>query len=154
MKHGTLVYIAGPHSDPRGQWYVEQNIRAAEIITLELMRMGIATYCPHKQTQHMDGAITREEFILLDIIALSRCDALLTIPGWEDSAGASLEVEYAMRHGIEVLSWPQCMARLRELATNLQLAEGKLKEQALKNQGIAIKALGDLKKQERDATAA
>lgn len=97
-----VVYIAGKF---RGAtpWQVEQNVRAAEAAALEVMRRGHMALCPHKNTQHFDGELPDEFFLEGTKELLRRCDAVLLVPGWQDSVGACGEVVEALeRVGIPV----------------------------------------------------
>ena len=46
----------------------------------------------------------RADHLRADIGDLLDCDAILMLPGWEDSAGATLEHSIAVALGLEVLS--------------------------------------------------
>jgi len=35
-----VVYISGAYEDKRGEWYVEKNIRAAELAASQVWRLG------------------------------------------------------------------------------------------------------------------
>lgn len=39
-----------------------------------------------------------DDLMFIDIAALSRCDAIYQLPGWEKSIGAHYEYEYAQRN--------------------------------------------------------
>lgn len=100
-----VIYVAGAYSDPRGPWYIKQNIDAAEAVALELWRMGAAVICPHKNTAFFDGAdgTSRDTWILGDMAILQRCDAIYMMDGWERSEGATDELKMARDIGLPVL---------------------------------------------------
>lgn len=50
-----VIYIAGPFRGP-DSWAIEQNVRAAEALALEVWRMGAVAYCPHAMTRFYQGA--------------------------------------------------------------------------------------------------
>lgn len=84
-----VIYIAGPYRAPT-PWQVEQNIRAAEALALEVWRAGLTPLCPHTMTRHMDGAITDEAALAGTLELMRRCDAVLLVPGWERSTGTQV----------------------------------------------------------------
>lgn len=100
-----LIYISGPYRDSRGEYYVRQNIRMAEIAALRVWQAGHAALCPHKNTAGLGGARGLADKVWLngDLELLRRCDAIYLIEGWEDSAGAKAELQEALRCNIPVL---------------------------------------------------
>lgn len=100
-----VVYIAGPYNHPDYLHGVQENITRASRIALEYWRRGWAVVCPHMNTSgfHHAKDVPRETWIQGDLEILSRCDAILMIPGWTRSQGAKTERNYALENGIEVL---------------------------------------------------
>lgn len=96
-----VVFLSGPFRAPT-HWEVEQNIRAAEETALEVWRAGAACICPHCNTRHFDGVDGVEDSQWLEgyLAILEKCDALLLLPGWQDSRGAWAEAELARKLGI------------------------------------------------------
>lgn len=99
-----VIYIAGSYRDKRGEWFVRQNIRKAEEYALAIWKLGAVALCPHKNTAGFGGAIDSDENVWLvgDLELISRCDALLIVPGWEDSEGTKVEIEFAREHGMPI----------------------------------------------------
>jgi nucleoside 2-deoxyribosyltransferase len=97
----TVCYIAGPFRAAT-PWLVEQNVRAAEALALEVWRLGAAAVCPHANTRFMDKAAPDDVFLRGDLAILERCDALLTLDAWQQSRGARDEVTHAVARGIPV----------------------------------------------------
>lgn len=104
-----LLYIAGKFSadswskDPLHD--IEEHITIASRYALEASRKGWAVFCPHKNSagfQHAAG-ITKDQWYAIDIEILSRCDAVLFVPGWRESFGAREEMDFAQRNHIKVL---------------------------------------------------
>jgi hypothetical protein len=95
------VYIAGKFRGP-DSWAMEQNIRAAETLALEVWRLGAAALCPHTNTRFYQGAAPDQVWLDGDLELLRRCDALLTVDNWLDSVGAREEVRFARAAGIPV----------------------------------------------------
>ena len=101
-----LIYTAGPYT----RLDIPTNIDRAARIAAELWDAGHAVICPHTNTAHFEELCKRagyEDFMqgCLDII--SRCDALVMIPGWEESPGAQREYQYATSLGMPIYEWPQ-----------------------------------------------
>jgi hypothetical protein len=87
-----VVYIAGPYraSTP---WEVERNIRRAEELAYEVASLGCVPVCPHSMYRFFDRTLTDRAWLDICMELLERCDALLTVPGWEHSAGSRAEVD-------------------------------------------------------------
>jgi Domain of unknown function (DUF4406) len=99
MNRKVLVYIAGPFRAPSA-WGIEQNIRRAEELALEVWRNGFACICPHTNTRFYQGALPDGAWLEGDLTILNRCDALLTCAGWSSSEGAKAEILFADQHAI------------------------------------------------------
>lgn len=97
--------MAGPFR-AKSMWGIEQNVRAAESIALELWRMGAAVICPHTNTRFFDGAAPDSVWLSGDITIMSRCDAVVRAPNWEVSSGAKSEIEHAKNIGLPIFDWP------------------------------------------------
>lgn len=98
-----LIYVAGPFRGDNA-WEIENNIRRAETLALQVWRLGAAAICPHTNTRFFSGAAPDEVWLKGDIEILRRCDALITTPDWKASSGARAEVAFAYAHGIPVFS--------------------------------------------------
>lgn len=93
-----LIYVAGPYSAPTDEG-VDANIEAAGRIAAQLWRMGHAAICPHMNTAKMERwveGVTYSDYMRGDLDMVSRCDAVVMVPGWENSRGAKEEHEYAL----------------------------------------------------------
>ena len=102
-----VIYIAGKYRGPNA-WAVEQNIRAAEEVAAKVWAMGHVALCPHANARHMLEGVCSEEHALAGTLELMRrCDAVVLVPNWRDSAGARAEVEEAKRLGMPVLHEPE-----------------------------------------------
>lgn len=101
-----LVYVSGSISDPRGSYYEDRNIRAAEAVAQTLMQMGFAVLCPHTMTRGWGGLMSWESFIAMDLEILRRCDAVVMMPCWKESRGAKMEWAEAARSGKQCFYWP------------------------------------------------
>lgn len=97
----TVVYIAGPFRGPTA-WAIEQNVRRAEALALDVWRLGAAAICPHTNTRFFHGAADDAVWLAGDIAILTRCDAVLMTPDWNESSGARGEHAEAQARGIPV----------------------------------------------------
>jgi Domain of unknown function (DUF4406) len=105
MSKMLLVYIGGPfrsRSTPYNHWEQEQNVRQAEELALQVWKLGAVAIAPHSLTRFWQGALPDETWLEGDLEILSRCDAMLLVPGWEQSAGTRAEVAYATHNFIPV----------------------------------------------------
>lgn len=96
-----VVYIAGPFR-AKTAWGVAQNVRAAEVIALEVARAGHMPLCPHTNTAHFHGECSDAFWLDGTMELLRRCDCVVLTPDWQTSTGARLERAEAERLGIPV----------------------------------------------------
>lgn len=122
-----IVYVAGPFRAPTA-WRIEQNIRRAEELGLEVARLGAMPVIPHTNTRFFqgegpdDGA---DQFWLDGTLELlRRSDAVILVAGWESSSGTCAEVAEARRIGIPVFG------RKKQLDPDLDGLSKWLNEQA------------------------
>jgi len=98
-----LVFISGPYRDPRGEWYITQNIQRAMRVGREIALLGGFPVIPHGNTAHMGGTDIPDSFWLDgDIVLMQRCDAVLFMNGWRHSAGALDEHMEAGLYGLPI----------------------------------------------------
>lgn len=102
-----LLYVAGKY---RGD--VDSNIASARKVAAELYKAGHNVICPHLNTSKMDEDTNLpDEFWLSSTLELlARCDGIVMVPGWEDSEGATKELDYAIAHNISVTYFPDIPA--------------------------------------------
>ena len=104
-----LVYLAGPIR-PKGDQTLESNINNAKSIALELWKKDYTVISPHANSDLPISLADKEVEALrwlngdLDIIA--RCDAVVVLPGWEESAGTKGEIEFAKERNIPITYYP------------------------------------------------
>jgi dienelactone hydrolase len=100
-----VLYIAGPYRSKEGIWGVAQNIEKARRIARKYWLAGYAVICPHANTAFMDSSdgATDEMFLAGDIEMLGRCNGIVMVPGWEQSAGARAEHDKAKGWGMQVI---------------------------------------------------
>lgn len=97
-----LVYVAGPYR-ANNAWDIEQNIRRAETLALEVWRMGCACICPHTNTRFFQGAAPDSRWLEGDLEILRRCDAIIMTLNWQRSSGATAERNLAFDLRLPVL---------------------------------------------------
>lgn len=101
MKRIKVGYAAGPFRGANS-WEMEQNIRRAEALALDVWRLGAACICPHTNTRFYQGAAPDEIWLNGDLEIMRRCDFVIMTPDWERSRGATVEREEAASRGLPV----------------------------------------------------
>lgn len=104
------IYLAGPM---RG--WAQFNFPTFHRVAAELRKRGHIVISPAEMDMDMDkldvSTATAEtepphdlaHYMKRDLAAVCECDAVATLPGWEKSAGARLEVHVARVCGIPIL---------------------------------------------------
>lgn len=85
---------------------IERNIREAEKYAIALADRQVGFFCPHKHTEHFNGgqkSTAPEQFYYdLDFYFLMHiADAVLVVPGWENSSGTKRELEWVKAKGLK-----------------------------------------------------
>lgn len=98
-----LVYVAGPYR-AKTMWGVEQNIRKAEAVGMEIAKSGLAyPVIPHCNTRGYFEETQGDQFWLEGTLELMRkCDAVMLTEGWEKSSGTRGEIKEAWRISLPV----------------------------------------------------
>ena len=103
MNRITVVYLAGPYT---GSSYmeIERHIRVAEEHAIALWTAGFGVFCPHLNSSHFEvkACVPERNYKEFDLWMLRSCDALLALPGHENSVGATAELLEATKLGIPV----------------------------------------------------
>jgi hypothetical protein len=102
-----VIYIAGPM---RG--YPKFNFPAFRNAAADLRQLGYDVLSPHELDEEIGltedtptDKVTKQtvfQCLRRDMEAISRCDAIALLPGWEKSSGANLELAVAERIGCKV----------------------------------------------------
>jgi Domain of unknown function (DUF4406) len=103
-----LVYIAGPYSGKK-LMAVEANIETARSAAIWCARKNIYYFCPHLNSALFDLYVPETSvdfYYAMDKIFLTKCDAILLLPKWEYSTGASGEYNEALTLGLRTFEYP------------------------------------------------
>ena len=107
-----ILYISGPYSAGNGRT-VAENIAVARAHAEAAARKGWMPFTPHLNTAHFEDFcpnVSHQEWLDGDLTilrALSHAGvAVLLLPGWELSAGARLERDWAIHLNLEVFDPP------------------------------------------------
>jgi len=104
MRRGILVYISGPitpiYNKELGSLSIEMNVAIGLDAHLELLRLGIPSFCPQM------GAIlpschqlSWQTWIDYDLAILDFCTHILMLPRWTESRGATVERQHMIGVG-------------------------------------------------------
>jgi hypothetical protein len=100
-----LGYIIGPFRAPTA-WEVQLNVRNAEMLGLEVAKLGAFPVIPHKNTENFNGLLTDDFWLKGTAELLLRCDFAITVSAihvpWYSSKGSQGEVLLATQRGIPV----------------------------------------------------
>ena len=92
MKSKTAVYLSGPITNNKN--YRRQFSTAEEMIA----GPDVAVLNPAALPQ----GLTQAQYMRISLAMLDSADVVLMLPGWERSAGARVEHDYALKVGKQV----------------------------------------------------
>ena len=92
----TRFYISGPMSG-----YPEHNASQFELAA-KMLRERSYEVCNPIEFDETPG-VAWSDYLRKDIRALMDCHGVITLPGWQESRGAALEVHIAHALGMQVL---------------------------------------------------
>jgi len=84
------IYISGPITGVKNYKRYFQGAKDA------LTAKGYDVVNPAELTAVIGDSFTYDEILAIDLDLLSRCDAMVQLPGWENSRGANVEYGYAL----------------------------------------------------------
>ena len=102
----TTVYVSGPMTG-----IPDHNFPLFKRVTKQLRDSGYVVMCPTEINPLHDTSWL--DCMRNDIKALCECDMIFLLPGWENSKGATLEHDIALRLGLKISvvssnsSWPE-----------------------------------------------
>ena len=100
-KEMKVIYVSGPFRAKSG-WELTKNIRRAEDATAAISGLDHVALCPHTMYHHLDRTKNDDYWIEATNELLRRCDAVLLMEGWPDSAGTIGEISEATHQGVPV----------------------------------------------------
>lgn len=92
-----LIYVAGPYRAATRE-AIASNIEAARLVGISAAELGWFPVIPHANTAHMELDLPDlgDDFWLRGTMEMmERCDAVMLVPGWENSAGTKGEMARA-----------------------------------------------------------
>ena len=92
----TVIYLSGPITGVPNYW--EPFEKADDELTSE----GYIVLNPAR----LPAGMTKEQYMIINIGNINAADAVVFLPGWQNSQGAKLERIYCEYVGKEVFEWP------------------------------------------------
>lgn len=98
-----IVFISGPMTG-----LPNYNRTAFICAEAKLSEMGHTVLNPANHIPiHDPEAIPHSGYIEICKAMIDRCEAIVQLPGWEDSIGANMERIYAVKHHLDVLDYDE-----------------------------------------------
>lgn len=92
------IYISGPITGIDKDKCAAAFNCAVALLSLK----GYEMVSPWHISQVLPQSFTYEDFMDIDMVLLKKCDAILMLPGWENSRGATKELTYAKKNDMKV----------------------------------------------------
>ena len=97
------VYVAGPYTPADGKEETRlEHIRLDSKTGKLLLKLGHTPFCPHTMTAGWEDECSWEDFLRMDLAWLRQCDVIVLLPGWQNSRGARMEYDEAMKEGLVI----------------------------------------------------
>lgn len=126
-----LIYVAGPYRAATRE-AIASNIEAARLVGISAAERGWFPVIPHANTAHMELDLPElgDDFWLRGTMEMmERCDAVVLVPGWENSAGTKGEMARADARRIPIFrtldTLPSARAFIEWLSANEARAQHK-----------------------------
>lgn len=97
-----LIYCAGPYR-AKTAWGIDKNISKARHWGSLVVSAGGYPVIPHSNTAHFDGLASDEFWLISTLELMKRCDAVLMMADWTDSAGSRGEKSLAEKLHMPIL---------------------------------------------------
>lgn len=96
------VYVAGSYSADN-VIDLQRNMRRGLDLAIEVMEAGYSPYAPWLDfTLGLVAPVTLDEYKAMSMSWLAAAEAMIVVPGSENSKGTQAEIEYAIAHDIPV----------------------------------------------------
>jgi nucleoside 2-deoxyribosyltransferase len=132
-----VVYTAGPYR-AGNSWAIEQNIRDAELASLQVWRLGAVPICPHTMTRHFQGALPDATWLTGDLELVRRSDAVVMIGDWQHSQGACAEKAYAEARDVPVFESMELLATWLQWRSTKKVGDPLREQYGLPLMGTAL----------------
>ena len=98
-----IVYVSGKYSGN-----IDENIALARKVAIEVWESGNVALTPHLNTAHFeqDCKCSYDDYMNGYLDLVWKCDAILMLPGWEQSNGAIKELNLARKELIPEYYYP------------------------------------------------
>lgn len=94
-------YLAGPMAG-----YAEHNFPLFEAVATRLRGQGYDIRSPHEvdhgETPEQRGSKPYAEYLKKDFLLMLTCDGIILLPGWQQSRGATAELNLAVTTGMSI----------------------------------------------------
>ena len=102
MENRKAIYISGPISGVERFW------EAFEKADDELLGLGFIPLNPSR----LPCGLTRAQYMKINFATIDAADAVYFLPGWEDSKGAKLEMDYCLYIGKPIITSLEFLAEV------------------------------------------
>jgi hypothetical protein len=97
-----MLYIAGKYRSNSIDG-VKENVRVARRYAEKYWKLGYAVICPHTNSGTMEYDVSEQLLMDGDLEFIKRCDVIVMLPGWIESAGSRAEHELAIQCKLQII---------------------------------------------------
>ena len=97
-----MLYIAGKYRSNSIDG-VKENIRVARAYAEKYWKLGYAVICPHTNSGLMEQSVSEQLLMKGDLEFIMRCDVIVMLPDWIESAGSRAEHEVAVQCHLQII---------------------------------------------------